>query len=57
MRLLLSHINKHMGRIFLGTASTSPYSIKLLRVLVKHGLRDEEPSSFHSTLNKPTPKD
>jgi len=43
MRLAFPHINKHMGRIFLGAASTSPYSIKLLRVLVKHGLRDEDP--------------
>jgi flavin-dependent dehydrogenase len=43
MKLLFPHINKHMGRIFLGAASTSPYSIKLLRVLVKHGLRDENP--------------
>ena len=43
MKLLFPHINKHMGRIFLGAASTSPYSIKLLRLLVKHGLRDEDP--------------
>jgi flavin-dependent dehydrogenase len=43
MRLLFPHINKHMGRIFLGAASTSPYSIKLLRFLVKYGQRDEDP--------------
>jgi flavin-dependent dehydrogenase len=43
MRLAFPHINKHMGRIFLGSASTSPYSIKLLRLLVNHGLRDEDP--------------
>jgi hypothetical protein len=43
MKLAFPHINKHMGRIFLGAASTSPYSIKLLRVLVKHGLRNEDP--------------
>ena len=46
MRLLFPHINKHMGRIFLGAASTSPYSIKLLRVLVKYGLRDKDPAKM-----------
>ncbi len=46
MKLLFPHINKHMGRIFLGAASTSPYSIKLLRMLVKHGLRDEDPKAM-----------
>jgi hypothetical protein len=46
MRLAFPHINKHMGRIFLGAASTSPYSIKLLRLLVKHGLRDEDPKAM-----------
>jgi flavin-dependent dehydrogenase len=43
MRLAFPHINKHMGKIFLGAASTSPYSIRLLRMLVKHGLRSEDP--------------
>jgi flavin-dependent dehydrogenase len=46
MKLLFPHINKHMGRIFLGAASTSPYSIKLLRVLVKYGLKDEDPQAM-----------
>jgi hypothetical protein len=46
MRLLFPHINKHMGRIFLGAASTSPYSIKLLRLLVQHGLRNEDPKAM-----------
>src|SRR6202789_3334832 len=46
MKLLFPHINKHMGRIFLGAASTSPYSIKLLRLLVKHGLRNEDPKAM-----------
>jgi flavin-dependent dehydrogenase len=46
MKLLFPHINKHMGRIFLGAASTSPYSIKLLRLLVKHGLRNEDPKTM-----------
>ena len=43
MKLLFPHINKHMGRIFLGAASTSPYSLRLMRVLVKYGLKDEDP--------------
>lgn len=46
MKLAFPHINKHMGRIFLGAASTSPYSIKLLRLLVKYGLRDEDPKAM-----------
>jgi hypothetical protein len=43
IKLAFPHINKHMGRIFLGAASTSPYSIRLLRLLVKYGLKDEDP--------------
>jgi flavin-dependent dehydrogenase len=43
MKLAFPHINKHMGKIFLGAASTSPYSIKLLRLLVQRGLRGEDP--------------
>jgi flavin-dependent dehydrogenase len=46
MRLAFPHINKHMGRIFLGAASTSSYSIRLLRLLVRHGLRDEDPKAM-----------
>lgn len=46
MRLAFPHINKHMGRIFLGAASSSPYSIKLLRFLVTYGLRDEDPRAM-----------
>ena len=46
IRLAFPHINKHMGRIFLGAASTSPYSIQLLRILVKYGLKDEDPKAM-----------
>ncbi len=46
IRLAFPHINKHMGRIFLGAASESPYSIQLLRMLVKYGLRDEDPMAM-----------
>jgi hypothetical protein len=35
-----------MGKIFLGAASTSPYSIKLLRLLVQRGLRGEDPQEM-----------
>jgi hypothetical protein len=46
IRLAFPHINKHMGRIFLGAASTSPYSIRLLRCLVRYGLKDEDPKAM-----------
>jgi hypothetical protein len=46
MKLAFPHINRHMGKIFLGAASTSPYSIRLLRMLVKHGLRNEDPKTM-----------
>jgi hypothetical protein len=46
IRLAFPHINKHMGRIFLGAASTSPYSIRLLRCLVQYGLKDEDPKAM-----------
>jgi len=43
VRLSFPHINKHMGRIFSGAASTSPYSLALLRFAMKHGMKDEDP--------------
>jgi hypothetical protein len=46
MRLAFPHINKHLGRIFLGAASTSPYSMSLLRLLVKYGLKNEDPKAM-----------
>ena len=46
MRLAFPHINKHMGRIFLGAASTSPYSMKLLRFAMKYGLKNEDPGAM-----------
>jgi flavin-dependent dehydrogenase len=46
IRLAFPHIDKYMGRIFLGAASTSPYSIRLLRGLVKYGLKDEDPKEM-----------
>lgn len=46
MKLAFPHINKNMGKIFLGAASTSPYSIKLLRLLVQRGLRGQDPQEM-----------
>ena len=46
VRLSFPHINKHMGRIFSGAASTSPYSVGLLRFAMKHGLKDEDPGTM-----------
>jgi len=43
VRLSFPHINKHMGRIFSGAASTSPYSLALLRFAMKYGMKDEDP--------------
>ncbi len=43
VRLSFPHINKHMGGIFSGAASTSPYSLALLRFAMKYGMKDEDP--------------
>ncbi|MEP6664101.1 MAG: NAD(P)/FAD-dependent oxidoreductase [Verrucomicrobiota bacterium] len=43
VKLTFPHIDKHMGRIFTGAASTSPYSLGLLRFAMKYGIRDEDP--------------
>lgn len=46
VKLLFPHMNKHMGRIFSGAASTSPYSVGLLRFSMKYGLRGETPQGL-----------
>ena len=46
VKLTFSHINKHLGRIFSGAASTSPYSVGLLRFAMKHGLKNEDPRAL-----------
>ncbi len=46
VRLSFPHINKHMGRIFSGAASTSTYSMGLLRFAMKYGLKDEDPKAM-----------
>jgi len=46
IKLLTPHISKHMGRIFSGAASTSNYSLGLLRFGMKNGLRGEDPKAM-----------
>lgn len=43
VKLTFPHINKHLGRVFSGVASTSPYSMGLLRFAMRHGLKDADP--------------
>ena len=43
VKLTFAHINKHLGRIFSGAASTAPYSVGLLRFAMKYGLKNEDP--------------
>ena len=43
IKVLTPHISKHMGCIFSGAASTSKYSLGLLRFGMKNGLRGEDP--------------
>ncbi len=45
-RLTVPWITKHMSRIFSGAAATRKVSLNLLRVLVKYGLRDEDPEYY-----------
>ncbi|HTB84831.1 MAG TPA: NAD(P)/FAD-dependent oxidoreductase [Candidatus Sulfotelmatobacter sp.] len=44
MKLFRPHVEKHMGRIFTGAASSAPYSMKLLRFGMKYALRGEDPN-------------
>lgn len=43
VKLTFPHMNKHLGRIFSGAASTAPYSVGLLRFAMKYGLKNEDP--------------
>jgi flavin-dependent dehydrogenase len=43
LRLTFPHLNKHLGGIFSGLASTSPYSLALLRFAMKYGMKNEDP--------------
>lgn len=46
VKLTFPHMNKHLGRIFSGAASTSPYSFGLLRFAMKYGIKDEDPDEL-----------
>lgn len=46
VKLLYPHIDKHMGRIFSGAASTSPYSVGLLRFITQYGMKGEDPTEL-----------
>jgi flavin-dependent dehydrogenase len=46
IKLSMPHIAKHLGRIFSGAASTSKYSLGLLRLGMKNGLRGEDPNKM-----------
>ena len=43
IKLSMPHVAKHLGRIFSGAASTSSYSLGLLRFGMKYCLRDADP--------------
>lgn len=46
IRLSYPHINKHMGRIFTGAAGKAPYSMAMMRFLMKYGLKNEDPQAM-----------
>jgi len=46
VRLTFPHLSKHFGRIFSGAASTSAYSLGLLRFAMKYGLKNENPDDL-----------
>ena len=46
IRLVYPHVNKHMGRIFTGSAANAPYSMGLMRFLMRYGLKDEDPKAM-----------
>lgn len=46
IKMAYPHVNKHMGRIFTGSAAKAPYSMGLMRFLMKYGLKDEDPQEM-----------
>ncbi len=46
IKMTSRHINKHMGRIFTGLAARAPYSMGLMRFLMKYGLKDQDPKQM-----------
>ena len=45
-RLINTHLERHLGRIFTGAASNSWYSIKLMSFMCKYALRDRDPDAY-----------
>jgi flavin-dependent dehydrogenase len=46
IRMAYPHVNKHMGRIFTGSAAKAPYSMGLMRLLMKYSLKGEDPKKM-----------
>jgi len=46
IRLAFPHVNKHMGRIFTGSAAKASYSMGLMRFLMEYGLKGEDPKEM-----------
>ncbi len=46
IRLVYPHINKHMGRIFMGSAAKATYSMGVMRFLMEYGLKGEDPGKM-----------
>lgn len=45
-RLIYKWVSSHISRIFSGAAASNPFSLKLLRFLVKYGLKDRNPDVY-----------
>ncbi len=45
-RFIYKWISSHISRIFSGAAASHPFSLKLLRFLVKYGLKDSDPDVY-----------
>lgn len=45
-RLIYKWVSSHISRIFSGAAASAPFSLKLLRFLVKYGLKDNNPQTY-----------
>jgi len=46
IRMAYPHINKHMGRIFMGSAAKAAYSMSLMRFLMNYSLKGEDPQKM-----------
>lgn len=45
-RFIYKWVSSHISRIFSGAAASHPFSLKLLRFLVKYGLKDRNPETY-----------